>query len=202
VLALQKDNAADVQIQLALSLAKAEGDAGVKEALSELSRSANALVKSAALFSVAARAPVPAPIVTAKSNGPPMSPEHQKRFEAGKAVYEATCIACHQVHGLGQEGLAPPLVGSDWIAGPDKRLARIVLNGLRGPIKVRGQKWDMDMPSLGVLEDQQIADILTYVRREWGHSFDAVSVETVRTARKEVGEREDSWTADELLKIK
>ena len=116
-------------------------------------------------------------------------------------MYEATCIACHQPHGLGQDGLAPPLVGSEWVAGSDQRLARIVLHGVRGPIKVKKQTYELDMPSLGILDDDQIAGILTYVRREWGHGFAPVDPATVKKVRDETAKREDAWTEAELLKI-
>lgn len=125
-----------------------------------------------------------------------------KLFEAGKAVYNLTCIACHRAHGLGEEGLAPPLVDSEWIAGNGQRLVRIVLNGLRGPLLVKERKYDLDMPALGVLEDQQIADVLTYVRNEWGHEFPPVKAELVKGLRAQFGSREDAWTQDELLKVR
>ncbi len=200
VLALGQDKNTDVQIQLALTLGEIAPDAKSKEVLSALAGQATAaMVKDAAAFSIASREPLKPTKIVAK--GPPLSPEDQKHFEAGKGVYEATCLACHQQHGMGQEGLAPPLVGSEWVSGSDQRLARIVLNGLRGPIKVKKQVYELDMPSLGVLEDQQIADALTYVRREWGHEFAPVPVATVKKVRDENAKREDSWTEAELLKL-
>jgi mono/diheme cytochrome c family protein len=79
---------------------------------------------------------------------------------------------------------------------------RIVLQGVRGPIQVKGQTYEADMPSLGVLDDEQIANVLTYVRREWGHDFPPVSVATVKKIREQTSQREDAWSAEELLKIK
>src|SRR5439155_1499791 len=84
--------------------------------------------RDAARFSLIAFEP---PKTIAATPKKPLSPEIQKRFEAGKTMYEVTCLACHQQHGLGQEGLAPPLVGSEWIASSAERLVRIVLNGLQ-----------------------------------------------------------------------
>ena len=110
---LAKDPAADVQIQLALSLGEIAPDPQAKELLVKLSQSEMVLAKEAAKFGMASREPSkPKPVV---AKGPPLSAEDQKRFESGKAAYEATCLACHQPHGLGQEGLAPPLVGSGGI---------------------------------------------------------------------------------------
>jgi mono/diheme cytochrome c family protein len=93
-------------------------------------------------------------------------------------------------------------VGSEWVTGPEGRLVRIVLHGLRGPIKVKKQSYELDMPALGVLEDQQIADVLTYVRREWGNTGAPVSLSTVKQIRDETAKREDAWTEADLLKLK
>ena len=57
------------------------------------------------------------------------------------------------------------------------------------------------MPALGVLDDEQIAAVLTYVRREWGHPYAPVAPATVKSVRQETEKREDAWTMAELLKI-
>ena len=85
--------------------------------------------------------------------------------------------------------------------GSERRLARIVINGLRGPIKVKGETFEMDMPALGVLDDEQIASVLTYIRREWGHTFEPVTPAAVKKAREETASREDAWTMPDLLKV-
>ncbi|HEY0456911.1 MAG TPA: PVC-type heme-binding CxxCH protein [Verrucomicrobiae bacterium] len=198
ILDLAHDPAPEVRTQLALSLGELAPDAEIKQTLTNLAQNATGLLKEAATFSLVSFDP-PKPKV---SNAPPLSAEDQKRFLAGKAIYEATCIACHQPHGMGQEGLAPALVGSEWVAGPEGRLVRILLNGLRGPIKVKSQKFELDMPSLGVLEDEQIANVLTYVRREWGHGYAPVSIATVKKIREETSQREDAWTEPDLMKLK
>lgn len=141
------------------------------------------------------------PSTAVASTNAPLSAAELKRFEVGKANYEMVCLPCHQPNGLGQEGLAPPLAGSEWVARTDKRLVRVVLHGLRGPITVKNQPFELDMPALGILEDEQIATILTYIRNEWGHSFAPVSTETVKKIREETAKREDAWTQEELLRI-
>jgi mono/diheme cytochrome c family protein/glucose/arabinose dehydrogenase len=202
VLALVHDPEAEVRMQLALSLGAVAFGPNIKDALASLrEEKSNADVRKLAAFSLAAREPKPQETAAAQPKGRPLTPEEQSRFEKGRGVYEATCIACHQPHGLGQEGLAPPLVGSDWVKGSPHRLARIVLFGLRGPIKVKGETFELDMPSLAVLDDDQIAAVLTYVRRQWGHSFEPVVTETVKKAREQTADRVDAWTAEELLKI-
>ena len=149
-----------------------------------------------------ARGPAPKPVVAAPIKQSNLSPVEQKMVAAGKANYELFCLPCHQAHGLGQEGLAPPLAGSEWVSGSEQRIIRIVLHGLRGPIKVKGQPFDLDMPALGVLDDEQISTVLTYIRNEWGHAYPPVTAATVKKVREQTAERADSWTQEELLKIK
>ncbi|HUS37090.1 MAG TPA: c-type cytochrome, partial [Verrucomicrobiae bacterium] len=132
----------------------------------------------------------------------PLTDAEKELFELGKQIYTLTCAACHQPHGLGQEGLAPPLVDSDWVTGSDKRLARIILQGLRGPITVNGKQISLEMPPLNILEDQQIAGIMTYVRREWNHTASPVTPDFVKKTREETAEREEPWNEADLLKIK
>jgi mono/diheme cytochrome c family protein len=200
LLMLVADKTADVQIQLALTLGEVAPDDASKTALKSLAQSEFALAKAAANFSTASREAKP--IANATPKGPKLSAAELKRFEAGKGYYEVVCLPCHQPHGLGQEGLAPPLVGSEWVSGSEKRLVRIVLNGLRGPIQVKGQTHEMDMPALGILDDEQIATVLTYVRNEWGNSYAPVSTNAVKQVRDATADRNDAWTQEELLKIK
>ncbi len=126
----------------------------------------------------------------------------QTRFEQGKELYMISCGACHQPHGNGQEGLAPPLAGSEWVAGSEERIIRIVLHGLMGPMTVKDTKWDLIMPGLGIFEDEQLAGILTYVRREWGNTADPVTPEAVKAIRDLDPDRIDLWNEEDLLKIK
>lgn len=132
----------------------------------------------------------------------PLTKVEQERYDAGKMIFEVTCAACHQLHGYGMEGLAPPLVDSEWVAGPPKRLASIILYGLQGRVSVKGRKYELEMPALGSFEDDQIADVLTYIRREWEHTYDPVDPKTVAAARKAAGNRDEPWTEAELKKIK
>ena len=131
----------------------------------------------------------------------PLSAEEQKRFEAGKELYTVTCGACHQPNGAGQEGLAPPLLESDWVLGPEQRLIRIALHGLRGPITVKGRAFELEMPSMSVLDDEQIAAVLTYIRRGWGHAAAPIAPSTIANVRAATEKRADAWTEPELLKI-
>lgn len=131
----------------------------------------------------------------------PLSPDEKARFESGKELYAVICGACHQPHGNGQEGLAPPLAGSEWVARSEGRLVRVTLHGLRGPIKVKGKIFELEMPPMSILEDGQIAAVLTYIRREWGNTGAPVDPKTVAKIRAETEKRQDAWTEEELLKI-
>jgi mono/diheme cytochrome c family protein len=133
---------------------------------------------------------------------PPLSAAQQKLFDEGKVIFGATCAACHQAGGEGLEGKAPPLRGSPWVAGAEARVIRIVLNGVRGPIHVGDNLLNMEMPNLAVLDDRQVAAVLTYARREWGHTADPVDPETVAKVREQVKGRPDAWTEEELLQVK
>ncbi len=132
---------------------------------------------------------------------PPLSPEEKKRFDDGKILFAASCAACHQVHGLGMDGLAPPLVDSEWVLGAEERLVRIVLNGLTGPLRVKGQSWHLDMPALGIFDDEQIAAVLTYIRRDWENGAAPVRPDRVKKIRAENVARQEAWSAPELLRI-
>jgi mono/diheme cytochrome c family protein len=128
----------------------------------------------------------------------PLTAEQQARFERGKLQYGLICGQCHKPDGMGQAGLAPPLVNSEYVLGPETRLARIVLQGLRGPVEIQGKTFNLDMPSLAALNDEQIAAALTYVRREWGHTADPVEPKAVQDVRGATSGRREAWTLKEL----
>lgn len=131
----------------------------------------------------------------------PLTAAQQTRFTQGKRLFEGSCAACHQLHGLGMDGLAPPLADSDWVLGSEQRLTRIVLHGLTGPVKVNDRTYHLDMPSMGMFDDDQIAAILTYVRREWENAAPPVEPQTVKQIRGETAKRREAWSQHELLKV-
>lgn len=124
------------------------------------------------------------------------------RAQLGKRVYATTCIACHQANGMGVPGLYPHLVGSEWALGSEERIIRIVLHGLNGPITVGGKDFNNVMAPLGaVLKDEQIANVLSYVRAEWGNNAPEVEPGTVAKIRAETAGHVGFWTSAELLQI-
>ena len=106
----------------------------------------------------------------------------------GADVFNKTCSACHQPNGLGKDGVAPPLVGSEWVMAPGpNRIERIVLNGLTGPITVKGKDYNLTMPPWkDNFDDKHIAAVLSYVRNTWENKASHVKPEQVAAARKEV----------------
>lgn len=81
-------------------------------------------------------------------------------------------------------------------------MIRIALHGLQGPIEVHGKNWELLMPGLATaLDDDQIASILTYVRREWGHTASPVDPQEVKSVRDQYPGREDMWTVADLVKL-
>jgi len=152
--------------------------------------------KVAALFQWPGKPVPPRPKVA------PLTERQKALFEIGRQQYTLVCAQCHQPDGKGQDGKAPPLRNSRFVLGPDKRLIRIVLHGLRGPVTVDGKVWNLDMPSWAALNDEQIAGVLTYVRREWGHEAAAVNPADVHSIRDWNQARKDGWTEPELLLIR
>ena len=127
----------------------------------------------------------------------------------GKRLFSTptACIQCHQATGLGIAGTYPPLAGSEFVNGPDDRIIRILLDGLKGPVKVKGTTFPgvTVMPSFGPSgfnwTDDKIADVLTYVRQEWGNKAPPVDAAKVAQIRQQVATHE-AWTAEEILQIK
>ena len=144
----------------------------------------------------------------------PLSPtalsELSPQMSAGKEVYTKIgdggggCVTCHQPTGQGVPLAFPPLAGSGWVKGDKERLIKISLFGLMGEIEVNGVKYNGAMPAPGTppgsLTDQQIADVLTFIRNSWGNSASAVSALEVQAVRDSLKDRPtmQMWTEAEL----
>jgi putative heme-binding domain-containing protein len=131
----------------------------------------------------------------------------RKAYEKGAEIYqrEAHCMTCHQAHGKGMGVIYPTLVGSPWVLGSEERLAKSVLHGLWGPMTVNGQTYD---PARGVppmtafralLNDEETAAVLTFVRNTWGNKASPVKADLVAKVRKDTASRSTFWNPDELL---
>ena len=134
----------------------------------------------------------------------------QDQIDQGKEIYMKAapgggmCFTCHQANGEGLAGQFPPLAGSDWVLGDKDRLIKISMYGLMGEIEVNGVKYNNVMAPPGIppgsLTDEQIANVLTYIRNDWGNSASAVSPEEVATVRASLKGRApmQMFTAAEL----
>jgi mono/diheme cytochrome c family protein/glucose/arabinose dehydrogenase len=128
----------------------------------------------------------------------PLNAEQTALFEKGRTIYTSLCGACHQPHGLGLDGLAPPLVDSEWVTGDPTKAALIVMHGIAGPLQVSGQTYNLAMPPLPHLTDEDVAAVLTYIRREWEHTASAVHTAFVTKVRDRHKGRTMMWTEAEL----
>lgn len=107
-----------------------------------------------------------------------------KNPDEGKNIYMKYCFACHQMDGSGVPGMYPSIQKTDWVSGDKNRLIKLVLEGMSGPITVNGEEFDQVMPQHAFLTDQQIADLLTYIRKNFGNKAGPVTADEVSKIRK------------------
>jgi nitrite reductase (NO-forming) len=107
----------------------------------------------------------------------------QQQMQAGEVLFKGTCSVCHQDNGQGLPNVFPPLAGSDFLLADKKRAIAVVLNGLSGPVTVNGARYDSVMPPMSQLNDDEIANILTYALNSWGNSDGVVSASDVVEVR-------------------
>lgn len=100
----------------------------------------------------------------------------------GQLIYEQNCLPCHQSNGSGVPNLNPPLRGTDWVLGDKTRLINVVLKGLQGQ-EIEGDMYDNSMPAHDFLKDGQIADVLTYIRSNFGNKADVITADEVKAVR-------------------
>lgn len=106
--------------------------------------------------------------------------------ERGKVIYTTYCQSCHQPNGGGVPNLNPPLSNTSFVLGDKKKLVSIVLKGMNEEVEINGNYFSNTMPPQTFLKDQEIADVLTYVRSSFGNKATAVSEAEVKAVRKAV----------------
>jgi nitrite reductase (NO-forming) len=107
----------------------------------------------------------------------------EDQIKAGQALFAGTCSVCHQGNGAGLPGVFPPLAKSDYLNADRHRAITAVLRGLNGKINVNGKDYDSVMPPMSQLNDDEIANILTYVYNSWDNKGGRISTEEVKAIR-------------------
>ena len=120
------------------------------------------------------------PAAKGKTNAPSAVPGAV--LARGKVVYTQNCLTCHMADGYGVDGMNPPLIKTSYVLGDKTRLTKVVLNGMQG-LDVEGESYNNVMPAHAFLTDQQIADVLTYVRNSFGNKASAVQTTEVKAIR-------------------
>ena len=109
--------------------------------------------------------------------------ELQSSIARVKAVFENTCLACHQADASGVPNLAPPLIKTSFVLGDKTKLINIILNGLKD-VEIDGERYDNPMPAFDYLTDNEVADVLTYVRNNFNNKAGGVKTDEVAIVRK------------------
>ena len=102
-------------------------------------------------------------------------------MERGKSVYETHCMSCHMAEGQGLEGAFPPLAKTGRLTDKGK-MVKIVLDGMSGPITVNGKEYDIEMKGLD-LNDQELTDVLNYIRNSWGNKNPEIKVSEIKSLK-------------------
>jgi mono/diheme cytochrome c family protein/glucose/arabinose dehydrogenase len=129
-----------------------------------------------------------------------------ERFNQGKTIFskEGYCITCHQADGKGLPASGfPPLSGTAWVTGNEDRLIKVILKGLMGPLEINGKNYDGQVPMTpfgGLLNDEEVAAVATYVRNSFGNSASVVQPEKVKLIRSALKGKKDFYQSAKLLK--
>ena len=162
----------------------------VETAMSVIAAAPKALAsfKPAPAAPVTASAPVATAFVAADAD----------TLKRGAAVYARTCLACHQPTGKGLPPVFPSIAGTPIVVGNPELPIKFILQGLMGPITIEGTTYNSMMPPVVGVSDQDIADVLTYVRQSFGNKANAVTPAQVKAVRDATAGRTAPWTTAEL----
>lgn len=133
-----------------------------------------------------------------------------KQYPKGVALFQSVCQSCHGIDGNGVKGLAPPLNNSNWVGGDKNKIISIVLYGLTGPIKVgdnlyKAPEINGEMPDFGAnkdYSDEDIAQVISFVRNSWSNKAERVTANDVINIRKKFQGRQKPFTMEELNQLK
>jgi mono/diheme cytochrome c family protein len=120
----------------------------------------------------------------AKTTAP--NPALQASVTRGKTVYDTYCLPCHQADGSGVPTMNPPLIKTSWVLGSKNVLIEQILKGSANKVEIDGEKFHGAMPAQTQLTDEQIADVLTYVRNSFGNKASIVTTAEVKAVRAKI----------------
>lgn len=130
----------------------------------------------------------------------------RESFARGKAIYakDGYCSTCHQPDGAGLSASSfPPLAGTNWVVGNEERLIKLVIKGLQGPVEIQGKSYPGQVPMTpfgGLLNDEEVADVLTYVRNSFGNKASVISPAQVKEVRAKIKDKTGFYSPEELIK--
>ena len=150
--------------------------------------------KALASFKPAPAAPVVAPAAAATA----FVAADEATLKRGAAVYARTCLTCHQPTGKGLPPVFPSIAGTPIVVGNPELPIKFILQGLMGPITIEGTTYNSMMPPVGGVSDQDIADVLTYVRQSFGNRGTIVTPAQVKAVRDATAGRTAPWNTAEL----
>lgn len=136
---------------------------------------------------------------------PNLAESELELYRKGREIYgrDGYCSTCHQPNGRGLTAAGfPPIAGTRWVTGSEERLIKLTLHGLTGPIEVLGKEYPGSVPMTpfrGMLDDEEVAAILTYVRNSFGNEASVISPETVQKVREETSGKSGFYSPEELL---
>lgn len=110
----------------------------------------------------------------------------KEQMQRGKTVFETYCLTCHQEDGTGVPKLNPPLIKTSYVTGDKRKIITWVLSGTTEKIEIDGEYYSNNMPPQNYLKDQEIADVLTYIRNSFGNKSSAISAADVKAIRATV----------------
>ena len=102
---------------------------------------------------------------------------------AGKIIYLQHCLSCHQADGGGVPHMNPPLIKTTYVMGDKVRLIKVVLNGFTQNVDIDGESYSNNMPPQNMLKDQEIADVLSYVRNSFTNKAGVIKLADVKAVR-------------------
>ncbi len=129
-----------------------------------------------------------------------------KYYPKGITIFGTVCKTCHGEDGNGVASLAPPLNKSEIVNGNKTVMISILLKGLSGPVKIAGHVYKApeiggEMPGFADnkdFTDDDLAQVMNFVRRSWQNKGDKVTAKDVMNERKKLESRQKSFTMDEL----